>query len=544
MKSSGILAFILTSFLLASCPLGFPPEEACSSEDPTCTLFVDEDGDALCDNPGPQPDGGSGQTEVEIPPDSAESFPDSLNTEAVSVTDSLQIVPEDTTPLPDESTSPIVEADVNTSPPQEPFEELTPADQPADSVYTVTRITILSDSQGDLFCLNPNDNRNSEFSYIAWEVAEALTNTSLVSREIQVDISSDSVSVDTVTIEEISTPVSECPLGYSPEEACSEDNPFCALFTDANADELCDNPGESTDSAPSVNVHVSSGTYGLVAFESGCPLGLPPEAACPAPDDALCPSYTGWDGCKNPAGAGMHRTFIVIIATFVLLVSATILKRLLRGRRKPERRKRKVAHITVQVISLLVLGFWVQGCFCPLGVVQYALLPGGLLFLGGMGLIVLILPMIWTAFFDRVYCGWVCPFGALQDFLGKLRIPRPPRFSHKVHSILSGFRYLLAVLFLGFIVLTSSGQFESLKPAAFFCRYDPFHSLFSFFLVGSFAGVIASLSILAFFPRFFCKYLCFYGAILSFLGRIGLWKRITHKQHPPKNSGSRGPTAP
>jgi polyferredoxin len=97
---------------------------------------------------------------------------------------------------------------------------------------------------------------------------------------------------------------------------------------------------------------------------------------------------------------------------------------------------------------------------------------------------------------------------------------------------MSGFRYLLALLFFGFIILASSGYFSSLQPQAFFCGIDPFHTIFSFFIVGSFTVGIASVCILVFFPRFFCKYLCFYGAILSFLGRIGLWNRITHKHLP------------
>ena len=109
-------------------------------------------------------------------------------------------------------------------------------------------------------------------------------------------------------------------------------------------------------------------------------------------------------------------------------------------------RSRNIAHTVIQIVSLLLLGFLVQGCFCPLGAIQYTLLPEGLIFLGILGIGVLLIPMIWSAFFDRVYCGWVCPFGALQDMLGKLKVPSPGS-PHRVHRVLSGIKYLLALLF-------------------------------------------------------------------------------------------------
>ncbi len=528
MNASAALIFLMSSILLASCPLGFPPEDACLSDSPSCALFTDENSDTFCDNPGPSVEESS-VPEEESPEDSTAAG------ETLSPSDSLPDNPEDETTIPVDSFPIEVVPEISIQPEEAVFSETVYSGE--ESVFVSDRVLILSDVEGHLYCVNPDHDATTEHCSIVWETSEIITDSSTISEEIQISVSDDSVFVDTITIEELNEPLPSCPLNLSPEDACHEETPACTFYTDADTDAFCDNPGVIQDSSSAVSV--TGVTYSLVPLASGCPVGLPPEAACPTADNTLCTHYAGLEGCVNPSGGGMRRVLIVLIATAVLLPVATLLKRHFRGRRKKDRRKRKFAHITVQIVSLAVLGFLIQGCFCPLGVIQYALLPGGLIFLGGLGIAVLVLPMLWTMFFDRIYCGWVCPIGALQDLLGKLNVPRPPRFSRKVHGILSGLRYLIALLFFAFIVLVSAGQFANLSPEAFFCKYDPFHTIFSFFMVGSFIGGVATLSFLVFFPRFFCKYLCFYGAILSFFGRVGLWKRFTRKhnrQYPGKTA--------
>ena len=468
MRISALILILFTAALFAFCPLGLPPEEACAADNPSCALYTDENADAICDNPEPQPGSSSDQDSLEV------------------------------------------EEDPEISETEDPVEEQ--QELPPDSVQQIDIPEVITEDDAPV---------------ISEEYSEEVTDSAVMIEEIEIDEIEDSVIADTVTIEDAEISLIDCPLSLSPTEACSEDTQRCGFFSDFNENFLCDNPGEQTDSI--AEVEISEATYPLQIASSGCPLGLLPEAACRDPEDRLCPHYRGSEGCINPSGGGVRRTLLIIIATAVLLPVATFLRCRYRSRRKTDKRHRKIAHIIVQAISILFLGFFVQGSYCPLGVFQYLFLPGGLIFLGGIGVAVLLLPMLYSIFIGRIYCGWVCPFGALQDLLGKLNVPRPPKFPRKVHRFLINFKYVLTVAFIGALILAGKGFFGRIIPASLFCQIDPFHTIFSYFLVGSFTVAITFLCLMTFFPRFFCKYLCFYGAVLSVLGRTRLWSRIRRR---------------
>jgi len=253
MNTASILIFLMSSALLSSCPLGFPPEQACPESSPSCALYVDGDGDALCDNPGPQSVTEPEQFE-ESPPDTSETVSDSLSTEIVLASDSLPEQNGDVVSLPDDTV----------------FAEI-----------SVDSITWTAEST------------STEIPVLVETVEEVL-----------IEVVPDSASIDTVAIEETIAPTQTCPLDYSPEQACHEDNPFCAFFIDANADLYCDNPGVRSDTTSVVSADTIGGTNGSETLAGGCPLGLPSEAACPSADNALSPHFMGWDGCVNPSGGG------------------------------------------------------------------------------------------------------------------------------------------------------------------------------------------------------------------------------------------------
>ncbi|MCZ7565380.1 MAG: 4Fe-4S binding protein [Burkholderiales bacterium] len=118
-----------------------------------------------------------------------------------------------------------------------------------------------------------------------------------------------------------------------------------------------------------------------------------------------------------------------------------------------------------------------------------------------------------------VYCGWLCPYGALQELgnqLARRLGVRQLDFSEVVHERLTAVKYLVLILLFGI-------SLQSLTEAARFAEIEPFKTTIVLrfqrewpFLL--YAGAL--LAIAAANRKFFCKYLCPLGAALSIPGRF------------------------
>ncbi len=132
--------------------------------------------------------------------------------------------------------------------------------------------------------------------------------------------------------------------------------------------------------------------------------------------------------------------------------------------------------------------------------------------------------------FGPAFCGWICPFGTFQEFLGKIgkRIFRKKYNSlipRKADRILRYLRYAVLALVLYNTAVTAKLIFQNV---------DPYYALFNFF-TGEVAvtayiilGAVAAASLIV--ERPFCKYACPYGAVLgiSNLFRIFKIRRNAH----------------
>lgn len=129
-----------------------------------------------------------------------------------------------------------------------------------------------------------------------------------------------------------------------------------------------------------------------------------------------------------------------------------------------------------------------------------------------------------TLIFGALFCGWLCPLGSVQDWIGHLgkrllgkRYNRivPPR----IDRLLGYLRYAV----LG-IVLVESTRLVNLV----FSAYDPYYALFHFWTGEALASAIAVLAVVLagslFAARPWCRWLCPFGAVQGILQLASPWK--------------------
>lgn len=138
-------------------------------------------------------------------------------------------------------------------------------------------------------------------------------------------------------------------------------------------------------------------------------------------------------------------------------------------------------------------------------------------------LILLFAVLILTILMGAVFCGWICPLGAIQEWLtilGRKIFGKQIKIPKKLKTPLRSLKYIFLITIIIMTIRTGRLWFES---------YDPFKILFHFKFEDILPYIILiSFSILALLiERFWCKYLCPLGAIifpLSYFGIININK--------------------
>lgn len=121
------------------------------------------------------------------------------------------------------------------------------------------------------------------------------------------------------------------------------------------------------------------------------------------------------------------------------------------------------------------------------------------------------------------FCGWLCPFGALQEWLSIIakwcRIPQIT-VPWGLHERLWPIKYIIFLALFGLSIY-------SIADAEHYAEVEPFKTSIILKFVRDWPFVIYALTLLSiglFIERFFCRYLCPLGAALAIPGRIRMFE--------------------
>ncbi|MDZ7724457.1 MAG: 4Fe-4S binding protein [candidate division KSB1 bacterium] len=162
--------------------------------------------------------------------------------------------------------------------------------------------------------------------------------------------------------------------------------------------------------------------------------------------------------------------------------------------------------------AVIFFGFLNGGCPCMISSFQNSVLAGlgetvrwyqPLWFLG-------LIPL--TYVFGRVWCGWVCHLGAVQEFL--YRAPGVKRFqSSRIQRSLKIAQIVLFAALVTQLIITRTNEF---------IHYDPFKVIFNLMAGNTISLVLLALLLITslFIYRPFCRGACPVGLVLGWIGKL------------------------
>ena len=169
---------------------------------------------------------------------------------------------------------------------------------------------------------------------------------------------------------------------------------------------------------------------------------------------------------------------------------------------------------------------------CPLGALQNALASSG----SRAPYYVLGILMLFGLTLGRTICGWLCPFGLIQELLHKIPVPKLKK--SRFTRALSWLKYLILAVFVAAIPLAYAAQNF---PVPAFCKYicpagtlegalallaNPVNagnfSLLNILFTRKFIIMVIIFAACVFIYRAFCRFLCPLGAIYGLFSRVSI----------------------
>ncbi len=169
---------------------------------------------------------------------------------------------------------------------------------------------------------------------------------------------------------------------------------------------------------------------------------------------------------------------------------------------------------------------------CPLGSLQGSFSADKSTIFYVCGILVL-----YSILFGRMICGWLCPFGLIQELLYKIKTPKVKKSF--ITRILSFFKYVVLVFFVLIVPITYAFR-DTPLPA--FCKYicpagtlegglgllsnkvnESYFSMLGPLFTWKFLLMVSILVACVFIFRMFCRFICPLGALYGLFNKISIF---------------------
>ncbi len=168
--------------------------------------------------------------------------------------------------------------------------------------------------------------------------------------------------------------------------------------------------------------------------------------------------------------------------------------------------------------TLVYLG-WIDGGFLSVSHITSGIAGGPGVYLGDLAMLIMIVfTVLTTLLWGRVFCGFLCPFGALQDFIERVV---PKRLQRRMPAPIHDRALYVKYGILALIVITAIFR----SDLSIYGYFEPFGTVFflsSSVLMWSIAGAFLLASVVI--PRFYCRYACPLGAALGVASLVSFFR--------------------
>jgi len=173
--------------------------------------------------------------------------------------------------------------------------------------------------------------------------------------------------------------------------------------------------------------------------------------------------------------------------------------------------------------SLLVLGFWLNAPFTCLDAVAFLKgeIPArGIVWRNTLFIAVVGISILW----GQAFCGFLCPFGALQEILSVKRLRQ--RASPPVEQAGRYVKFVVLALLLSLALVTDDTVWFYFSPLQHFFRLSMDNWVWALALVSLAASMV--------YFRFWCRYLCPAGAFFAIFNKISLLRKWSPRPIPSR----------